>query len=366
MAKQTINLGTMADNKSGDPLRTAFTKINQNFDELYTQIGGGVGVNVGDQTTEPSQVTDIVFDGATVENIDGVSTVTITQPTIPTTGVVTFDGTAVVGGRVGAAGTIIAIGTNYLGDTPGVNSTAVQVDPTIPGLDQVTDGWVIRMATGEVRTLVAAYHWTQSDNFWVLQWDQNYQTSDPVYPLTVESPDYQAGDATHLVLTSGATSPGSAIDIKETEIDMNFTGGNGFKFSPQGLVFPDQSVQTTANAGGGSGGYSVGLTQYNGDWHPNAPNIFDLNDWVPYDVTVFAQNGAGSDISVILPDNFTHGKMITIKCADWTNLDYNLVISSNHNIDNVSQTVSTQKNGGFVTFVWDDQWTTWWIIGKDI
>ena len=40
MAKQTINLGTMADNKSGDPLRTAFTKINQNFDELYA---GGVG-----------------------------------------------------------------------------------------------------------------------------------------------------------------------------------------------------------------------------------------------------------------------------------------------------------------------------------
>lgn len=36
MAKQTVNLGTMADNKSGDPLRTAFTKINENFTELYT------------------------------------------------------------------------------------------------------------------------------------------------------------------------------------------------------------------------------------------------------------------------------------------------------------------------------------------
>ena len=35
MAKQTINLGTMADNKSGDPLRTAFQKINENFNELY-------------------------------------------------------------------------------------------------------------------------------------------------------------------------------------------------------------------------------------------------------------------------------------------------------------------------------------------
>lgn len=36
MAKQVINIGTMADNKSGDPLRTAFTKINENFTELYS------------------------------------------------------------------------------------------------------------------------------------------------------------------------------------------------------------------------------------------------------------------------------------------------------------------------------------------
>jgi hypothetical protein len=37
MAKQVINIGTMADNKSGDPLRTAFTKVNANFDELYAR-----------------------------------------------------------------------------------------------------------------------------------------------------------------------------------------------------------------------------------------------------------------------------------------------------------------------------------------
>jgi len=41
MAKQTVNLGTMADNKSGDPLRTAFEKINENFDELYARPIGG-------------------------------------------------------------------------------------------------------------------------------------------------------------------------------------------------------------------------------------------------------------------------------------------------------------------------------------
>lgn len=37
MAKQTVNIGTSANKGNGDPLRTAFTKINQNFTELYVQ-----------------------------------------------------------------------------------------------------------------------------------------------------------------------------------------------------------------------------------------------------------------------------------------------------------------------------------------
>ena len=36
MAKQSINLGSTANDGTGDPLRTAFDKINDNFDELYT------------------------------------------------------------------------------------------------------------------------------------------------------------------------------------------------------------------------------------------------------------------------------------------------------------------------------------------
>ena len=35
MARQTINIGTSANKGDGDPLRTAFTKANNNFDELY-------------------------------------------------------------------------------------------------------------------------------------------------------------------------------------------------------------------------------------------------------------------------------------------------------------------------------------------
>ncbi len=36
MAKQTINIGTVAGDGTGDPLRTALDKVNDNFDELYT------------------------------------------------------------------------------------------------------------------------------------------------------------------------------------------------------------------------------------------------------------------------------------------------------------------------------------------
>jgi hypothetical protein len=39
MAKQIVNTGTSANDRTGDNLRTAFNKINQNFDELYTELG---------------------------------------------------------------------------------------------------------------------------------------------------------------------------------------------------------------------------------------------------------------------------------------------------------------------------------------
>jgi hypothetical protein len=38
MAKQTIQIGTTANDGTGDPLRTAFTKTNANFTELYTSV----------------------------------------------------------------------------------------------------------------------------------------------------------------------------------------------------------------------------------------------------------------------------------------------------------------------------------------
>ena len=35
MARQTINIGSTANDGTGDPLRTAFDKVNENFIEVY-------------------------------------------------------------------------------------------------------------------------------------------------------------------------------------------------------------------------------------------------------------------------------------------------------------------------------------------
>jgi hypothetical protein len=44
MARLNINLGTTANDRTGDPLRTAFEKVNNNFIELYTRTGDDIQI----------------------------------------------------------------------------------------------------------------------------------------------------------------------------------------------------------------------------------------------------------------------------------------------------------------------------------
>jgi len=74
MAKQTVNLGSSANDGTGDPLRTAFDKINDNFDELYLYSTASSGNNItitgntiasdntnGNITLDPNGTGDIVI-----------------------------------------------------------------------------------------------------------------------------------------------------------------------------------------------------------------------------------------------------------------------------------------------------------------
>lgn len=59
MAKQSINIGTSANDRTGDSLRSAFNKINENFTELYVSLG--VETNI----FKPPVLTQVQIDALT-------------------------------------------------------------------------------------------------------------------------------------------------------------------------------------------------------------------------------------------------------------------------------------------------------------
>ena len=72
MAKQSIGIGSSANDGTGDPLRTAFDKITDNFDELYgataeandliedasPQLGGDLDVNGDNVRVRVTNISD--------------------------------------------------------------------------------------------------------------------------------------------------------------------------------------------------------------------------------------------------------------------------------------------------------------------
>ena len=54
MARQNINIGTTANDGSGDSLRVSFNKVNQNFIEVYSSIGSAFSGNYNDLTNKPT------------------------------------------------------------------------------------------------------------------------------------------------------------------------------------------------------------------------------------------------------------------------------------------------------------------------
>ena len=76
MAKQTINIGSNANDGTGDPLRTAFNKINENFTELY---GSDNDLNTLDANLDVRtfSITTTVTNGDITISPNGTGTLTL-------------------------------------------------------------------------------------------------------------------------------------------------------------------------------------------------------------------------------------------------------------------------------------------------
>jgi plastocyanin len=83
MAKSTINLGTAANDGTGDNLRAGATKVNANTDELYNALGDGTNlkdiVNSSmelDIQNDDSKINKVAFHAATLNQMNAISTST--------------------------------------------------------------------------------------------------------------------------------------------------------------------------------------------------------------------------------------------------------------------------------------------------
>ena len=57
MVKKVINVGVEGNDASGDPIREAFIKTNENFNELYSAFGSGDGISITALEEGPDEVT---------------------------------------------------------------------------------------------------------------------------------------------------------------------------------------------------------------------------------------------------------------------------------------------------------------------
>ena len=66
MTRQNISTGTSANDGTGDTLRSAGNKINENFVEIYKFLGGGDSNNLSSQVSLEDSA--VVFEGATPDD----------------------------------------------------------------------------------------------------------------------------------------------------------------------------------------------------------------------------------------------------------------------------------------------------------
>lgn len=83
MAKSTINLGTAANDGTGDSLRAGATKVNANTDELYSALGDGTNikdiVNSSmelDVPNDDNKINKVAFHASTLNQMNAISTST--------------------------------------------------------------------------------------------------------------------------------------------------------------------------------------------------------------------------------------------------------------------------------------------------
>jgi hypothetical protein len=305
MTQQIINIG-QADKGNGDPLRTAFSKVNENFTELYSAIGADVQIpsqtnNSGKYLTTNGTTLSWV---AIIGNGTGLSvtdfgegfsltaankvvtnklySTNLTQPTqhyrleLDTNGVVVLpDGSIINGSTIrGVAGTGEL---NYTGITIGPNSNDAEK----------TWMWVDH-ANAYIST-------NNSANIWTFGTDGSL-----TFPDTLSIKDSVIGKASTNTITEGEASQTTAI---ESQIEITTTG---VVIAKRTSVTVNDGVITTVNDSGSTlelDNTHASITYY---IEPDGP---DNNSLIQF--TTDSSAGGGATIETVTEDvsGTAHGRV---------------------------------------------------------
>ena len=159
MARQPINIGSSANDGTGDPLRTAFDKINDNFVELY---GGDNDINTLDANLDVNNnaITTGVTNGDVTLTPNGTGSIKLGAMKFVGTTMSSDDSTQItIAENIQTTGTLNVPGATTLGNTLSVGtSLALASGATVTGIDNGALGSsaTLLATQGAIKTYVDA------------------------------------------------------------------------------------------------------------------------------------------------------------------------------------------------------------------
>jgi len=168
MARQAINIGSSANDGTGDPLRTAFDKINDNFVELY---GSDNDLNTLDANLDVNNfaITTGVTNGNITVTPNGTGNINLGSITINGSQVSSNDSTQItLADNIQTTGTLDVDGATALGSTLTVaTSLALATGATVTGIDNGALGSsaTLLATQGAIKTYVDAQVTAQDLDF---------------------------------------------------------------------------------------------------------------------------------------------------------------------------------------------------------
>ena len=306
MTRQNINIGSSANDGTGDTLRSAGTKINANFQELYTQLGGdsstlSTRVIIKDSGGEGT----IIFEGSSTDSHE--TKLIATDPTADRTI------------------TLPNAGGNVVLDT--ATQTLTNKTLTTPTIASITNGGTITIPSGAgtIATIAASQTLTNK---------------------TLTSPTIN----TPIIGTS-----------------LNDANGNEFiKFTTTGSAVNEITIANGASTTGPTLSATGGGANLNIIMTPKGTGSVELNK-AAFSSSTITANGAASTAATLIIGN--KGSQLDVSLADGTTVgEYKIFTNKGAGAmhvtpDNFAQGtkfVLAQNDG--CTCIWDG--TNWFLVGN--